>query len=145
MVVRVQFKGIEKTARFIAELPKKLDTELSKTNQDFMENVKNDAKKLAPRDTGELKESIKLDPVRKGANIKKWKLVVNALHGIHQEEGFTPHFAFIRNSSKLATGTYFVRKNTPFVKPAIERNFSKYLNMLRVSTNRAIANAGGTK
>lgn len=139
MVIRVQFKGLEKTTRFMAELPKKLDAELSKTNQEFMENVKNDAKKLAPRDTGELKESIVLEPVRKGTNVKKWKLVVNALHGIHQEEGFTPHFAFIRNSSKMVPGRYFVRKNTPFVKPALERNFNRYLNMLTVSTKRALA------
>lgn len=123
----------------MAELPKRLDRELSKTNQEFMENVRNDAKKLAPKDTGELEESIVLEPVRKGANIKKWKLVVHALHGVHQEEGFTPHFAFIRNSSKMAPGRYFVKKNTPFVKPALERNFSKYLNMLTVSTNRALA------
>ena len=136
---KITFKGLEKTSRFIAELPKKLDRELSKTNQEFMENVKTDAIKLAPRDTGELKESIKLEPVRKGTNVKKWKLVVNALHGLYQEEGFTPHFAFIRNSSKLAPRRYWVKKNTPFVKPALERNYNRYLNMLTVSTKRALA------
>ena len=80
---RITFKGLEKTSRFIAELPKKLDRELSKTNQEFMENVKTDAIKLAPRDTGELKESIKLEPVRKGTNVKKWKLVVNEIGRAH--------------------------------------------------------------
>ena len=143
MAARIQFKGLNETVKFMAELPKKLDKELSKTNTEFMTNVKNDAKKLAPRDTGELKESIKLDPVRKGSNVKKWKLVVHAFHGIHQEEGFEPHFAFVRNSSKMAPGRYFVRKNTPFMKPALERNFNKYLNMLTVSTKRALVNAGG--
>lgn len=139
MVVKIKFSGLDKAVNFMAELPKKLDKEFSKTNQEFMENVKNDAKKLAPKDTGELEESIKLEPVRKGANVKKWKLVVNAAHGLHQEEGFAPHFAFIRNSSKLVPGRYFVQKNTPFVKPALERNYNKYLNMLTVSTKRALA------
>lgn len=137
--IRIDFKGLNETVRFMAELPKKLDREFSKTNQEFMENVKNDSIDLAPVDTGELKGSIVLEPVRKGENIKKWKLVVHAPHGIYQEEGFAPHFAFIRNSSKLAPGRYFVQKNTPFVKPALERNYNKYLNMLTVSTKRALA------
>jgi len=137
--IRVDFKGLKETTRFMTDLPKNMDRELSKANQEFMENVKNDAIKLAPRDTGELKQSIELEPVRKGKNIKKWKLVVGAEHGIYQEEGFTPHFAFIRNSSKLAPGRYWVKKNTPFVKPSLERNFNRYLNMLTVSTKRALA------
>lgn len=139
MVVRIQFKGLKETETFMINLPKKLDEELSKTNQEFMENLENDAKSLAPKDTGHLKESIHLEPMRKGANIKKWKLVVGAEHGIFQEEGFTPHFAFIRNSSKLAPGRYFVSKWTPFMKPAFERNEQKYLNMLTISTKRALA------
>lgn len=139
MEVKIKFSGLNKAVNFIAELPKKLDREFSKTNQEFMESVKADAISLAPKDTGELKDSIKLEPVRKGANVKKWKLVVNAPHGLYQEEGFAPHFAFIRNSSKLAPGGYFVQKNTPFVRPAIERNYNKYLNMLTVSTKRALA------
>jgi len=139
MVVKIAFKGLDKVHKFIAELPKKIDKELTKTNQEFMENIKNDAINLAPVDTGELKGSIELEPVRRGKNVKKWKLIVNAPHGIYQEEGFTPHFAFIRNSSKLAPGRYWVEKNTPFVKPALERNFNRYLNMLTVSTKRALA------
>ena len=139
MVVRIQFKGLKETETFMINLPKKLDKELSKTNQEFMENLQSTARELAPEDTGHLKESIKLEPVRKGTNVKKWKLVVGAEHGIYQEEGFTPHFAFIRNSSKLAPGRYFVKKWTPFMKPAFERNEQKYLNMLKVSTNRALA------
>ncbi len=144
MVVRIQFRGLNETIKFMAELPKQLDKELSKTNQEFMNSVKNDAKRLAPKDTGELRESIKLEPVRKGVNVKKWKLVVNSPHGIFQEEGFAPHSVMIINSAKLITPRrYFVSKWTPFIKPALERNFNKYLNMLKISTSRAIVNARG--
>ena len=52
----------------------------------------------------------------------------------------TSHFDFIRNSSKLAPGRYFVSKWTPFMKPAFEKTKAKYLNMLTISTNRALAN-----
>ena len=142
--MRVTFKGLEKTHNFLVNLPKKLDKELSKTNENFMKDLKNTAKQLAPEDTGELKESIVLEPVRKGKNVKRWKVVVGALHGIHQEKGFTPHYAWIQNSSKLRTpGRYFVKKWTPFMKPAFEKNEAKYLNMLKVSTTRAIKNVGG--
>jgi len=137
---KITFKGLDEVHRFIIKLPKKLDTYLSKTNEDFMEDLKNTAVDMAPEDTGELKASIQREPVRKGKNVKIWKVVVNAPHGIYQEEGFTPHFAFIRNSSKLRTpGRYWVSKWTPFMKPAFEKNKAKYLNMLTVSTKRALA------
>jgi len=136
---RVTFKGLKETHNFMINLPKKLDKEISKTNEDFMEDLKNTAKSLAPKDTGELKESIVKVPVRKGKNVKIWKVVVGALHGIHQEEGFTPHYAWIMNSSKMKTpGRYFVKKWTPFMKPAFEKTEAKYLNNLKVSTNRAL-------
>ena len=140
MGARVTFNGLKDVHNFMIKLPKKLDEYLSKANKDFMEELASVAKELAPEDTGHLKESIKALPVQKTAkNVKKWKVVVEAEHGIYQEEGFTPHFAFIRNSSKLAPGRYWVEKNTPFVKPALERNFNRYLNMLTVSTKRALA------
>lgn len=143
---RITFNGLKEAHNFLIDLPNALDKEISKTNENFMEDVKNTAKAMAPKDTGELKESIVKVPVKKSKNTKVWKVVVNAAHGIHQEEGFTPHYAWIMNSSKMKTpGRYFVSKWTPFMKPALEKEEAKYLNMLQVSTNRAIANAGGTK
>jgi len=141
MGARVTFNGLKDVHNFMIKLPKKLDEYLSKANKDFMEELASVAKELAPEDTGHLKESIKALPVQKTAkNVKKWKVVVEAEHGIYQEEGFTPHFAFIRNSSKLVTPRrYWVSKWTPFMKPAFEKTEQKYLNMLKVSTNRALA------
>jgi hypothetical protein len=145
MVTRITFRGLREAHNFLIKLPDVLDVELTKTNQQFMEDLKFNAQQLAPVDTGELRESIELEPVKRGTNVKTWKLVVNAPHGIYQEEGFTPHFAFIRNSSKLSPGRYWVSKWTPFMKPAFEKSEAKYLNMLEVSTNRALARAGGSK
>lgn len=138
--IKMQFNGLKKFDNFIINLPKKLDRELSKNNQEFMESVENDAKEFAPKDTHELEESIKLEPVRKGENVKRWKIVVHAPYGTHQEEGFTPHFAYITKSNKFKVPSRrWVSKWTPFMKPAFEKNIAKYLNMLTISTKRALA------
>jgi len=143
MAARITFNGLKETHNFMIKLPKRLDDELSKTNKDFIDEIAALAIELAPEDTGELKESIKVLPVQKTAkNVKKWKVVVNAPHGIYQEEGFTPHFAFITRSKKYPNNVpkkWLVKKWTPFMRPAFERVESKYLNMLKVSTNRALA------
>jgi len=139
---KITFKGLKKNHNFFINLPKKLDKYLSKTNDDFMEDLKMEAIDMAPEDTGDLKASIKKEPVRKGKNIKIWKVVVNAPYGIHQEEGYTPHYTYVTRSNKYPNrvpGKWFVSKFTPFMKPAFEKNKAKYLNMLSVSTKRALA------
>jgi len=137
---KITFKGFKKAHNFLINLPKKLDKHLSKTNEDFMEDIKNDAIKFAPEDAGALKASIQREPVRKGKNVKVWKVVVNEPYGIYQEEGFTPHFTFVGHSAKYPAGRWWVKKWTPFMKPAFQKNEAEYLNMLKVSTKRALAN-----
>ena len=56
-----------------------------------MEDLKNTAKSFAPKDTGELKESIIKEPVKKVGNTKTWKVIVGAPHRREQDEGFSPH------------------------------------------------------
>jgi len=141
--VRIDIKGLKEVHRFFNRLPKEMDKELSKTNESFIIDVQRTAKKIAPKDTGWLRSSIVREPVRKGKFVKKWKLVVEAPHGIHQEKGFKPHMVYIRNSAKLAPGFYFVKKNTPFMKPAVERNIQKFFNQLAISTSKSIKRAGG--
>jgi hypothetical protein len=146
--IRVDFRRLNDVQRFLTKLPKELDKKLSKTNERFMTNVRDDAILIAPIDTGRLKGSIVLEPVRRGKNVKKWKLVVGANHGYFQEHGFKPHYAFVTESYKYPGNVgkqWFVKKNTPFVGPSFERNVGKYLNNLKVSTTRAIAAAGFRK
>ena len=119
-------------------MPKKLDKEMGKTNRQFMEFVRKTAKRLAPRDTGSLAEDIKLKPVRKGRNVKIWKILVHNPAAAPQEFGFKPHLAPILNSSKMAPGVYFVRKNTPFLRPALERALSTFSQKLNYGVRRAI-------
>lgn len=145
--VRVTFVGLKKLRTFFIKLPKELDRYLSGTNENFMEQVKVEARAKAPVDTGELKASIIKAPVRRGKNVKHWRLTVGANHGIPQEYGFTPHYAYVRKSRKYPNNvpkTWFVKKNTPFVVPAFEKNLSKYLNNLIVSSNRAVSSAGSS-
>ena len=134
MVVRVNIRNVEKVEKFVRELPIKLDRELSQGNQLWMESLRKKVKLRAPVDTGDLRESIKLAPVRRGQNVKQWRLVVNSPYALFQEEGFTPHRFFAGtgfNSSKLAPNrSYFVKKWTPFVGPALSESLQKFDSML---------------
>ena len=140
--MKIEIRNLDVVERFMIYLPKKLDIELSKTNTNFMEAVRDGAKARAPVDTGGLKESIRLLPIRRGKNVKKWKLVVDEPHALFQEEGFTPLRFFAGstfNSSKLAPGkSYFVSKCTPFLKPAIENEIKTFDKKLNAAIGRAI-------
>ena len=107
-----------------------------------MERVRKGARLRAPTDTGALKKSIRLEPVRKGKNVKIWKLVAGNNHGaehaIFQEEGFAPHMAPIMNSAKLSPGVYMVRKNTPFMNPAVEAQLGIYSQKLDKAVTDAL-------
>ena len=141
MKCRFQVRNMNKVETFMNNLPKKLDKELTKTNLRFMELVQSTTKRLVPTDTGSLKEDIRLLPVRRGKNIKKWKLVVDSPYALFQEEGFKPHsfFASNINSSKLAPGKrYFVSKFTPFLKPAVRRSLKTFSKKLNNAVGRAI-------
>jgi len=124
--------------RYLKNLPRNMERELSKTNESFIIKVIKSAKLRVPKDTGSLKEDIKRKPVRKGTNVRIWKIVADNPAAAPQEFGFTPHFAPILNSSKMAPGIYFVRKNTPFMLPAIEHNLSTFAQQLNNSAAKGI-------
>jgi hypothetical protein len=143
-MIKIRIRETDKVITFMTKLPKRIEKELSKTNLKFMEDLRDGAKARAPVDTGSLKESIVLLPVKKGKNVKKWQLSVDAPYAMFQEEGFTPHSFFAGgafNSSKLAPGTtYYVSKWTPFVKPAFDNLIKTYPNKLNSAMNTALKN-----
>lgn len=132
-------KGSDKVRNYFIKMPKKLDKNVSRANLIFMTNVRDDAKKLSPKDTGSLGDDIKLAPVRRGKNVKIWKILIENRAAAPQEFGFEAHFAPILNSSKIPPGVYFVRKNTPFMRPALERNLSLFSQKLNIAVRGAIA------
>lgn len=140
--MRIQINNANEMETFLISIPKRLDVALSKNNTRFMERVRHGARARAPVDTGSLKESIKLEPMRKGKNVKKWKLVVSSPYGLFQEEGFTPHRFYAGgafNSSKLSPGhSYFVSKWTPFVKPAMDNELRTFGKKIDKSIRRVI-------
>lgn len=138
-MTKIMINNIERVNKLFVELPKKEEMVLAKNNLQFMKNVRRSAKLMAPRDTGELAASIKIRPTKTKGKTQQYLLEVTAPHANLQEEGFAPHFTYIRNSSKLAPGVYFVKKNTPFVKPAIEKNLSRFSQGLNRDIRRSIA------
>lgn len=140
--VMFQIQNVNKVETFLRELPAKIDRNLTRTNSDFMKSVRVSARRRVPKDTGSLKEDIVLEPVRRGKNVKKWKLVVRNPYAAFQEHGFTPHRFFAGpniNSSKLAPGkTYFVKKWTPFIDPALRHNLKTFPSKLNNAMRRSI-------
>lgn len=141
-MVVIKIQNVDEVERFMINLPKRIERELTRTNTAFMERVMKSAKDKAPVDTGSLKESIKLLPVRKGKNVKKWQLVVGSPYALFQEEGFTPHSFFAGgtiNTTKSSIGkTWYVSKWTPFVKPAINEQIKTFPHKLNAAMRRAI-------
>ena len=141
-MMKVNMRELNEVRKFVRKLPKKLDRKVTQTNTLFMKAIRKSARLRAPKDTGELRESIKLLPISKGKNVKKWRLVVDAPHAIFQETGFTPHYFFAGktfNSSKMMPGVkYYVSKWTPFVEPALQKQLVEFDNKLNNAVNRAI-------
>ena len=138
MVVKIEIRGLNKINKRLLNLSKKLTIALSKDSEMFIRDVARDAKRYAPRDTGYIKDSIRVLKTKTKGKIRQWKLHVGSEHAIFQEEGFKPHWVYIQNSAKLEPGFYYVKKNTPFVRPALEKNLSKFSQKLNATTRREI-------
>jgi hypothetical protein len=134
----VEISNLGRVEKLFLELPKKEEKVLDKNSFSFVKSVRRTAKQMAPKDTGELAASIRLKPTKIKGKTKQYLLEVGSQHAAVQEFGFAPHYAYIQNSSKLAPGFYFVKKNTPFVRPAIERNISRFLQNLNTDTREAL-------
>ena len=139
MVFRIEVQGLKELHTFTVKLPKKMEQIMRVCNVEFTEKVRRTAMDLAPRNTGRLADSIELQKTKTKGMINQIKLVVLSPYGIFQEEGFKPHIiprAYLQIPApgqrinkkliKLTGGYVMVSKFTPFVKPAIEFEFSNY-------------------
>jgi hypothetical protein len=149
-MISVEIRGLNQLNGFLTNLPRELRTELNKESGNFMMDVRKSAKLRAPRDTGELANSIIVYEEGKG----NWVLEVQSPHGGYQEEGFRPHFIYSNNgmvmgrkSNKFwADGLHWVSKHTPFVQPALERNLSNLSQRMSEATTKSIRKSqGGTR
>ena len=139
-MVQIQIQGLKELNGYLRRLPRNLRNELSKESEQFMLDVRKSAKLRAPRDTGELAESIHVELT--GAN--EWTLFVDSPHGVFQEEGFTPHFVYTGWPNFITRKPYpqntwiTVSKHKPFVRPALEHNLSRLSQRLSKATKRVI-------
>lgn len=153
--IQVHIKGIDEVNKFLISLPKNLSKALNREKIDFLKRVRKSAKLRAPRFTGKLADSIKVIGTEKQ---KEARLVVESPYGIFQEEGFRPHWVELRRSTRAGgviadwaaqkgisgqTGSIFVSKFTPFIKPALEKNLSELAQRLNIIVKDAIKKSGG--
>ena len=136
--VKVEIKGMNGLEKFMREVQPKITRAVDGTNISFMKALRKSAKLRAPKDTGELRNSIRLLPAKKSKNTKIWKLVVDSPHAGFQEHGFKPHYAPIYGSRKMAPGIYMVSKFTPFLEPALKHNLLSFNAKLNQAVGGAI-------
>lgn len=144
-MVMIKFNGVNNLINYFEQLPENIASELSKTNHQFLKDVRKSAKLRAPRDSGRLADSMMITKTKTKDKMDQWKLEVRAPYGIFQEFGFTPH-VFLSDpgrpgfkTNKLPLGQHlFVKKFTPFLQPAIEHNLVSFTERLNNSMNRAI-------
>jgi len=139
MVIKTNIAGVIKT---IDGLSKNVNKYVSDASGDFMKEVLIAARKRAPRDTKWLSRNMAVTKTKNG-----WDLIVASRQGFFQEEGFKPHWIhsdMIENSTKLrGEGFFFVKKSTPFVRPALSHSLAHLPKILSSATKQAIAKRGG--
>lgn len=142
MKVKVDIRGLSKLNKFSTEIPFKIDKELALCNERFIMDVRDDAILYAPEDTGSMKKTIVLEPVKQSKNTKMWKLLVDAPYAVFQEIGFTPHRVYPqqRISAKYPddNSVWMVKKYTPFVQPSINQNIGTLYSQLDLRLNKAL-------
>ncbi|KKM80820.1 hypothetical protein LCGC14_1335960 [marine sediment metagenome] len=114
-----------------------------------MRDIQKSAKLRAPRWTGKLAKSIIVREIKKNTVM----LTVNSPYGAFQELGFKPHYVELRRSTRSGhvvadwartkgvkgqTGSIFVSKFKPFIRPALEMNLSRLSQKLTLAAGFAI-------
>ena len=148
VAINVQVKGINKEMKFWVNLPPNLRKEIRKSQKIFMRDIQKSAKLRAPRWTGKLARSI----IVKELNKNTVMLTVNSPYGAFQELGFKPHYVELRRSTRSGhvvadwaatkgvkgqTGSIFVSKFKPFIRPALEMNLSRLSQKLILAAELA--------
>jgi len=144
-MITIKIKGLKRTERMIARLPKTMEKEIMKVSEQFMEIVKKSARMRAPKDTGFLADQI--DVEKKGNEITLD--TGEAYYAYYQEFGFKPHFmpSEYFKQHKMApnipgrpvakpTRFIMVSKNKPFLIPALEVGLSYLPNMLEIGAQK---------
>lgn len=141
MVVIVRITGLNKTQKMVNSLVSNLNFYTLKEAEQWMRELRRAMIIRVPVDSGNLKAGIgQIEKIPNGRRI-----TIQSDHLIYQEEGFAPHPVHsdqIKNSKKLTRpGFYFVKKNTPFIKPSLEQSLKTLKGHLNKSTKQAIQKA----
>lgn len=150
--MRLTISGIDKVNKYLINLPKNLDKNLSQTNQGFMSSVKKSARLRLARHkvTGELSASIKLLPTKTKGKTKQFRLVVDSPYALPVEEGYKGHWVSALTPTRNSAGTIgdvynfsgfmWIKPSSGlhFLRNAIEKNLSTFSQKLDKSVGRAI-------
>ena len=144
--------GAKRVHKFLQELPKNVDDEVTRENMQFLRAVKKSAKlRLARhRMTGELSDSMIILPTKIVGKTKQSKLMVFSPYGFFQEEGYKGHWVHALMATRNTLGTIgdayniagfmWVKKSEGlhFMRNAVEKQLSTFAQKLNKAVGRAI-------
>jgi len=84
--MKIELRGHHKVISFLQALPKRLDKAMVNGNEEFLKKVQKSARRMAPRDTGALANTILIEPTKTKGRTKQFKLLVDAPYAYFQEE-----------------------------------------------------------
>ena len=121
----VTLKGFKSLERKLSRLPRALKDSLEAELPKTVEVVEQEAKRLAPEDTGELRSKITTEPQPSGQHEVAVALVSNA-----------PHSSFVEFGTSDTPAQ-------PFMRPATDQNKHTVVNSQARATKRAIRRVAG--
>jgi hypothetical protein len=154
---QIKMFGVEQVQRMFLDIPADMEEQIDISQDEFMSFVQKSAKRRAPRLTGALAASIKKHKDRQNL----YTITVESPYGWFQEHGFTPHKVNAGMSTRAGIrggppfmgdiygnfGVGFVRKNKPFIAPALAMALSKIGSLMAQASLKALKKAqkGGGK
>ena len=148
MKLTISSKDLANLKKFEVSVPKNVGIALKKDTILFAKMIQKSAKLRAPRWTGKLAESINVKSNKKGAMVE-----VGQPYGAAQEFGFKPHYVqlyrptgsggvvadWVASKGVMpAKNSIFVKKNKPFILPAVQKVSSQIPDLLSKSIGEAI-------
>jgi hypothetical protein len=147
MVVQVRINGLDRVRRLLTKLPQNMDESVNSNTGYFMGTLQKSMKLRAPVYTGFLKDQITLTKVGENFVIDTGE----AYYAYFQEFGFEPHMIpldYLRQHmiSPNVPGEFtsgvsvfrIVRKNKPFIYPALNASLANLSASLKSAVNNAI-------
>jgi hypothetical protein len=139
--INIQIRGINELNSYFVNLPTKVSKDLMRVSKEFCTFVQKSMKLRAPRLTGDIAGSIKVEQGKESVSI-----IIDSPYAYFQIMGFRPHMIYPnmtnRNGIKLKDLGFdhpvMAREHKDFLTPSIEMGLTHLPNWLNSSLNKSL-------